>query len=158
MYNWDTAVCVYKVGTKKSDGSSQKLVFAGALSLLQSFKEGTNGFPGSVVTLWDMGSPFYSKWAVMQWTHPSSWRATKCKVCQHAGRLLHLFSMLQGSELCSYFKIQKWMRSYAVTCCADCIRLLAGRGMNICHEVWSLSTVIPIQYSKNTRNWCSLET
>jgi len=27
-------------------------------------------------------------------------------------------------------------------CCADCIRLLAGRGMNICHEVWSLSTVM----------------
>ena len=34
------------------------------------------------------------------------------------------------------------MRIYAVTCRADCIRLLTGRGMNICHEVWSLSTVM----------------
>jgi len=151
-----SSVCM--VGTKKRDGSSQKLIFAGALSLLQSFKGGANGFPGTVVTLWDMGSTFYSKWAVMQWTHPSSWTATKCKGCQYAGRLLHLYSMLQESELCSYFEIQKWMWSYAVTCCADYIRLLVGRGMNICHEVWSLSTVIPIQYSTNTRSCCSLET
>ena len=109
-------------------------------------------------TLWDMDSPFYSKWAVMQWTYPSSWTATKCKGCQYAGRILHLYSMLQESELCSYFEIQRWMWSYVVTCCADCIRLLAGRDMNICHEVWSLSTVIPIQYSTNTRSCCSLET
>ena len=34
------------------------------------------------------------------------------------------------------------MWTYAVTCCADCIRLLVGRGMNICHEVWSLNTVM----------------
>jgi len=34
------------------------------------------------------------------------------------------------------------MWTYAVTCHADWIRLLAGRGMNICHEIWSLSTVI----------------
>jgi len=150
--------CVCMLGTKKHNGSSQKLMFAGALSLLQSFKGFANGFPGSVVTLWDMGSPFYSKWAVMQWTHPSSLRATKCKVCQYAGRLQHLYSMLQESELCSYFEIQKWMWSYAVTCCADFIRLLAGRGLNICHEVWSLSTLMPIQYSTNTRSCCSLET
>jgi len=51
MYNWDTAVCMYKVGTKKRDGSSQKLIFAGALSLLQSFKGGANWFPGYVVIL-----------------------------------------------------------------------------------------------------------
>jgi len=25
---------------------------------------------------------------------------------------------------------------------AGCIILLAGRGMNICHEVWSLSTIM----------------
>jgi len=134
-------------------------MFAGALSLLQSFKGGANVFPESVVTLWDMGSPFYSKWAVMQWTRPSLLRATKCKVCQYAGRLWHLYSMLrESSELYSYFEIQKCMWTYAVTCCADCIRLLAGRGMNICHEVWSLSTVIPIQYTTNTRSCCSLET
>jgi len=29
-----------------------------------------------------------------------------------------------------------------MTCHADCIKLLAGRGMNICHEVWSLSAVM----------------
>jgi hypothetical protein len=46
----------------------------------------------------------------------------------------------------------------AVTCHADCIRLLAGRGMNICHKVWSLSTVIPIHCTTNTRSCCSLET
>ena len=45
------AACVYTVGTKKHDGRSQKLIFAGALSLLQSFKGGANGFPRSVVTL-----------------------------------------------------------------------------------------------------------
>ena len=43
--------CVCMVGTKIRDGSSQKFVFAGALSLLQSFKGGTNGFPESVMTL-----------------------------------------------------------------------------------------------------------
>ena len=85
--------------------------------------------------------------------------ATKCKVCQYAGRLLHLHSILQEtSALYSYFEIQKWMRSYAVTCHADCIRLLAGRGKNMCREVLSLSTVIPIQYNTNTRMCCSLET
>ena len=91
-----------------------------------------------------MASPFYSKWAVMPWAHPSSLRATKCKVWQYAGRQWCLYSMLQESlELYSYFEIQKWMWTYALTCQADCVRLLAGRGMNISHEVWSLSTVIP---------------
>ena len=52
--------CVCMVGTKIRDGSSQKFVFGGALSLLQSFKGGANGFPESMVMLLDMGSPFYS--------------------------------------------------------------------------------------------------
>jgi len=96
-----------------------------------------------MVTLWDMGSPFYSKWALMQWTHPPSLRATKYKVCQYVGRLWHLYSMVQrSSALYSYFEIQKRMWTYVVTFCADCIRLLAGRCKNICHEVWSLSTVL----------------
>jgi hypothetical protein len=30
----------------------------------------------------------------------------------------------------------------AATHCDDCIKLLAGRGMNICQEEWSLSTVM----------------
>jgi hypothetical protein len=149
--------CVCMVGTKKHYMSWQKLMFACAVSHLQSFKGDANRFPGSMVTLWDMGSPFYSKWVVMQWIHPSSLRTTKCKVCQYVGRLLHLYSMLQESESYSYFEIQKWIWSYAMTCCADCIRLLAGRGMNICHEVWLLSTVIRIQYITSTRSGCSLE-
>ena len=92
---------------------------------------------------WGMVSPFYSKWAVMQWTHPSSLRVTKYKVCQCVGRLWHLYYMLQeSSELYSYFEIQKWMWTYTATCCADCIRLLAGRDMKICHEIWSVSTVM----------------
>jgi hypothetical protein len=49
----------------------------------------------------------------------------------------------EPSALYSYFEIQKQMWTYAVTCRAECFRLLAGRGTNICHEVWSLSTVIP---------------
>jgi hypothetical protein len=115
-------------------------------------------FPECVVTLRDMGSSFHSKWVVMQWTHPSSLTATKCKVCHYVGRLLNLYPMLQeSSALYSYFETQKWMWTHAVICCADCIRLLVGRGMNICHKVWSLSTVIPLQYS-NTRSCCSLET
>jgi len=108
------------------------------------------------VTLWDMDLPFYPQ---MQWTHPSSLAATKCKVCRYAGRLWHLYSVLQdSSELSSWFDIQKWMWTCAVTCCADCIRLLAGRGKNIWHQVWSFSTIIPIQYTTNTRSCCSLET
>jgi len=82
--------CVCMVGTKIYDGSSRKLMFGGAPSLLQSFKGGTNGFSESMVTLWDMVSPFYLKWALMQWTHPSSLRATKCEVCQYTWRLCHL--------------------------------------------------------------------
>jgi len=97
MYSWDTAVCECVVGTKMCDGSTQKLMFGGALSLLQSCKGGTNGPPESMVTLWDMGSHFYSKWALMQWTHPSSLTATKCKVFQYAGRLWHLYCVLQES-------------------------------------------------------------
>jgi len=42
---------VFMVGTKISDGSSQKFMFGGALSLLQSFKGGTNGFLESMMTL-----------------------------------------------------------------------------------------------------------
>jgi hypothetical protein len=76
--------CLCMVGTKICDGSSRKLIFGGSLSLLQSFKGGANGFPESMMTLWDMVSPFYSKWTFMQWTHPSSLRTTKCKVCQYA--------------------------------------------------------------------------
>jgi len=34
------------------------------------------------------------------------------------------------------------MRTFAVTCHADCIRVLAGRGMNVCYEVRSLSTAM----------------
>ena len=78
----------------------KKLMFAGAVSLLQLFKGGSNGFPGSVVTLWDMGSPFYSKWAVTQWTQPSSLGATKFKVCHYARRLLHVYSMRSRHRHC----------------------------------------------------------
>ena len=113
--------------------------------------------PWGLMVMWDMGSPFYSKWTVMQWTHPSSLRTTQCKVCKYAGRLWHLYWMLQElSELYSYFEIQKW--TYAVTCRGDCFRLLAGRCMNVCHGVWSLSTVIPILCTTNTRSCSSLET
>ena len=49
------------------------------------------------------------------------------------------------------------IQTCAVTCHADCIRLLAGRGMNICRKVWSLRTVIPIQCTTKTC-CCSLET
>ena len=82
--------CVCVVVTKIHDGSSRKLICGGAPSLPQSFKGGANGFSESMVTLWDMVSPFYLKWALMQWTHPSSLTATKCEVCQYAGRLWHL--------------------------------------------------------------------
>jgi hypothetical protein len=51
--------CVRMVGTKIHDGSSQKLTFVGAVSLLQSCKGGAKQSPESMVTLWDMGSPFY---------------------------------------------------------------------------------------------------
>jgi hypothetical protein len=44
--------------------------------------------------------------------------------------------------ICQFCDIYQGMWIYAVTCRADCIRLLAGRGMNICHEIWSLSTVV----------------
>ena len=108
MYNWDTAVCECTVDTKMCDGSAHKLIFAGALSLLQSLKRRVNGFHESLVTLWDMSSTFYSKWPLMQWTLPSSLWATKYKVCQYVERVWHLYSMLQeSSELYSYFEIQK---------------------------------------------------
>ena len=140
-------------------GRSQKLTFGGTLSLLQSFKGGTNGSPESIVTLWHIGSQFYWKWALIHCTHPPALTATKCKVCQCAGKLLNLYSMLQeSSEMSSCFEIQKWMWTCAVTCCADCIRLLAGRGKNIWHQVWSLRTIIPIQCTRNTNSCCSLET
>jgi hypothetical protein len=90
--------CVCMVGTKIHDRSSWKLMFGGAVSLLQSFKGGANGFPQSMVTLWDVVSLFYSKWASMQWTYPSSLTATKCKVCQGAWRQWHLYSVLQESS------------------------------------------------------------
>jgi hypothetical protein len=52
--------CVRMVGTKIHDGSSQKLKFVGAVSLIHSCKGGANRSPESKVT-GDMGSPFYSK-------------------------------------------------------------------------------------------------
>jgi hypothetical protein len=39
------------VGMKMCDGSSQKLMFGGAVSLLQSFKGGANRFRESVLML-----------------------------------------------------------------------------------------------------------
>jgi len=43
------------------------------------------------------------------------------------------------------------MWTFAVTCRAECIRLLVGRDMNICHEVRSLSTSMQLHtvYSKH---------
>ena len=38
--------------------------------------------------------------------------------------------------------IYQGMWTFTVTRHADCIRLLPGSCMNICHEVWSLSTVM----------------
>jgi hypothetical protein len=49
------------VGTKKRDGCSQKLMFAGALSFIRSFKGGVNEFPEPMATMRDLGSAFYSK-------------------------------------------------------------------------------------------------
>jgi hypothetical protein len=48
------------------------------------------------------------------------------------------------------------IRTCAVTCHVECIRLLAGTGMNICHNV-SMRIVIPIECTTNTC-CCSLET
>jgi len=45
------------VGIKIHEGISQRWMFGGALSLLQSFKGLANMFSESMVTLWDMGSP-----------------------------------------------------------------------------------------------------
>ena len=50
MHKYDTAEHVM-VGTKIRDGSSQKLMFGGDLSLLQSFKGGAGTFPESMVML-----------------------------------------------------------------------------------------------------------
>jgi hypothetical protein len=86
------SVCMMSI--KMCDGSSQIVMFWDALSLLRSFKRGRCGFLELVVTLWDTGSPFYYKLARMQWQHSFSVRATKCEVCQHAGRLWHLYSVL----------------------------------------------------------------
>jgi hypothetical protein len=62
--------------------------------------------------------------------------------CDNAG-LWHLDCVLQElSTLSSCFEIQQQMWTSAQTLCVDCIRLLAGRGINICHKVWSLSTVM----------------
>ena len=88
---------------------------------------------GSLNQWWcETGFTILSKWVLMQWTLPSSLRATKCKVCQFVGRLWHLYSVLRElAALYSYYDIQKQMWTYAVTCNAECIRLLAGRGMNM---------------------------
>jgi hypothetical protein len=52
--------------------------------------------------------------------------------------------------------IYQGMWTFAVTHHGDCIRLLADRGMNICHEVWSLSTVMqPVQCTANRGSCCS---
>jgi hypothetical protein len=50
---WTTGIwqCVFMVGAKIQDGSSRKLMFGGALPLLQLFKGGANGFPESAVTV-----------------------------------------------------------------------------------------------------------
>ena len=50
--------------------------------------------------------------------------------------------LTSATVLGSCFEIQPQMWTSAVTPCVDCIRLLAGRCMNICHEVWSFSTVM----------------
>ena len=62
--------------------------------------------------------------------------------CQYVARLWHLYFVLpESSTLISSFEIQQRMWTH-VTLRDDCIRLSAGREMNICHKVWSLSTVM----------------
>jgi hypothetical protein len=58
MYNWDT--CAWWVPRNVMD-VHKKLMFAGAVLLLRSFKGGVSVFPECVVTLRDMGSSFHSK-------------------------------------------------------------------------------------------------
>ena len=115
-------VCVYvrarMVGTNVYDGNSQKLMFGSAVWLLWSFNGWANTLPASLVTLLGMDSPFYSKWATIQWTHPSSVWATKCNVCQYAGKLWHLYSRLQkSSAFYSYFEF--WDPKVNVNICCD---------------------------------------
>jgi len=92
-----SSVCAWWVPRYRME-VHENLMFGYALPLLQLFKGGANGFPESVVTLWDMGLPFYSKWALMQWTHSSSLKTTKCKVCHYVWRQWHLYSVLQESS------------------------------------------------------------
>ena len=96
MYNWDAAVrvcaCVRAracVCVKIHDGSLQKFLFAGALSLLLLFKGGANTFPESAVT-WKMGSPFYSKWALISGHIHLHWAPQNVKCA----------SMLEGYGIC----------------------------------------------------------
>jgi hypothetical protein len=49
------------VGTKMHEGISQKLGFGSAFSFFQSLKGVAKTFPESVLTLWDMVSPFCLK-------------------------------------------------------------------------------------------------
>jgi len=79
MYSWDKTVCLHG-GYQKLFWKFTKLILAGDLLFLRTFTGGTNGLPEPVVMLWDLGSPLYSKWAIMKWAHPSSFTATQCKV------------------------------------------------------------------------------
>ena len=113
--------CVCMVDTRKCDESSQKLMFAGAFSLLHSFKGGTNGFLESMVTLWDMGSPFYSNSSnavdipIFIQNHkisvPVCWKAVSSLFC--AAGVIRIVFMLWDPK------------ANVNICCADCIRLLA---------------------------------
>ena len=135
------------VGTKINDGSSRKLMFGGALSLLQSFKARSKWVP------WIHGDIVRHGFTILL---EMSFNAVDTSIVIESHKMWSVPVCLKAvsSVICAAGVI---MRTYTMTCHADCIRLLVGRDMNICHKVWSLRTVIPIQCTTNT-SCCSLET
>jgi len=87
-----------------------------------------------------------SCWEILYSTECGMWR---CKYERPAS--LYTFKPINLRYIYIYIYIYQGMWTFAVIHHDDCIKLLAGRGIKICHEVWSLSTVMQLHtvYSKH---------
>ena len=142
-------VCVHG-GYQETWRKFTKLMFGGALSLLHSFKGGTNGFPDSVVTFGTWVHQFTQNELQCNGHIQLHWKPQNVKSA----------SIPEGCGMCILCCRIRQNCIHSLRSQSECEHMLwrAGRGMNICHEVWSLNTVIPIQYTTNTRSCCSRET
>jgi hypothetical protein len=110
-----------------------------AFSHLKRFKEERNELLESMVTSnepWVHHFSLQTKQAGMQWEHPTSLKAKRFKVSHSAGKFMASVFWDVNGIIHVEFMPQAMTTNVMLTAtqCDDCMRLYAGRDLDICQE------------------------